>query len=448
MLTKNSFLEEISKQFVLTARSKGFGRAPRALRPRVPQRDAHRGRRLSGGADRRPLHRGAPDRSDLLAGRPRASRLRSRPGPRFPGDVSARSTCSRWSACCCISSATSPTPWSIRASTSRPAEPDGAESHDPPQLGELPGPPARLPVAQAVHGAARAFAARRVRLQRQAPPDALRRRLLRAGTRRVSGDGLPRCTGLGGRLSRPGGASADPRGATAWMLWPPIPYSYDTIDWQVGRPVPGAAVGSPLARHGRCVPRRPRPAHLRLPPLGPVRHRIDGDQHRDWRFWSVARAGLLRRLDRPSSASVWSRSGPALPVLFLLIILSSLVRPSVFALVGAAGALQLDGRWSPSSGRSSCARATSTTCAASRALGASNLAIMRKDVLPNAMVATLTFIPVPAHGIDHAPDFPRLPRLRSAGGFALPRRTARPRQGQPTGAVARTRRLLSHCSSC
>ena len=30
---------------------------------------------------------------------------------------------------------------------------------------------------------------------------------------------------------------------------------------------------------------------------------------------------------------------------------------------------------------------------ASRALGASSLAIMRKDVLPNAMVATLTFIP-------------------------------------------------------
>ena len=42
MLTKNSFLDEINKQYVLTARAKGLDRAPRALRPRLPQRDADR----------------------------------------------------------------------------------------------------------------------------------------------------------------------------------------------------------------------------------------------------------------------------------------------------------------------------------------------------------------------------------------------------------------------
>ena len=48
LLTKNSFLDEIRKQYVLTARAKGLQRAPGALRPRVPQRHADRHRRLSG----------------------------------------------------------------------------------------------------------------------------------------------------------------------------------------------------------------------------------------------------------------------------------------------------------------------------------------------------------------------------------------------------------------
>ena len=41
----------------------------------------------------------------------------------------------------------------------------------------------------------------------------------------------------------------------------------------------------------------------------------------------------------------------------------------------------------------SCARATSNMCNAARALGLSNAKIMVKHVLPNAMVATLTFLP-------------------------------------------------------
>ena len=48
MLTKNSFLDEINKQYVMTARAKGLTRAARALRPRVPQRHADRDRRLPG----------------------------------------------------------------------------------------------------------------------------------------------------------------------------------------------------------------------------------------------------------------------------------------------------------------------------------------------------------------------------------------------------------------
>ncbi len=58
----------------------GPGRAPRALRPRLPQRHADRDRGLSGGLHRRAVHRLAADRGDLLARRHRAcwaSRRRS-----------------------------------------------------------------------------------------------------------------------------------------------------------------------------------------------------------------------------------------------------------------------------------------------------------------------------------------------------------------------------------
>ena len=41
-LTRNSFLDEIRKQYVLTARAKGLERAAGAVRSRVPQRHAAR----------------------------------------------------------------------------------------------------------------------------------------------------------------------------------------------------------------------------------------------------------------------------------------------------------------------------------------------------------------------------------------------------------------------
>jgi microcin C transport system permease protein len=48
LLTKNSFLDEIRKQYVMTARAKGLQRAPGALRPRFPQRHADGDRGLPG----------------------------------------------------------------------------------------------------------------------------------------------------------------------------------------------------------------------------------------------------------------------------------------------------------------------------------------------------------------------------------------------------------------
>ncbi len=95
LLTKNSFLDEIRKQYVVTARSKGLIGAAGALRPRLPQRHAARHLRLSRRLHLRLLRRLAPDRDDLLARRARAPRLRERDEPRLRRSSSPRSTSSR-----------------------------------------------------------------------------------------------------------------------------------------------------------------------------------------------------------------------------------------------------------------------------------------------------------------------------------------------------------------
>ena len=175
-----------------------------------------------------------------------------------------------------------------------------------------------------------------------------------------------------------------------WMIWPPVPYSYDTIDWQVGRPVPAP----PSARHWLGTDDVARDVLARLiygfrlsvlfgfalTAISTVIGILVGAVQGFFGGW-IDLVG--QRL-----VEIWA----GLPVLFLLIILSSLVRPSVFALLG----LLVLFSWMALVAvvRAEFLRTRNFDYVrASRALGASNLAIMRKDVLPNAMVATLTFIP-------------------------------------------------------
>ena len=66
-LTRNSFLDEIRKQYVLTAQGQGSGPAPGPLRPRLPQRHAADHRRLPGRFHPRLLLRRPADRDHLLA---------------------------------------------------------------------------------------------------------------------------------------------------------------------------------------------------------------------------------------------------------------------------------------------------------------------------------------------------------------------------------------------
>ena len=76
-----------------------------------------------------------------------------------------------------------------------------------------------------------------------------------------------------------------------------------------------------------------------------------------------------------------------------------------------------------------------------RARRRETLEIMRRHVLPNAMVATLTFLPFILNGVHHHAHLARLPRLRAAARLRLARRAPGPGQGQPPGALARAHRL-------
>ena len=101
--------------------SQGFDRAARALWPCLPQRHADRHRRISRRLHRHPVHRHLADRDHLLPRWPGLSRLRRADPPRLSGDV-RRPLCLRaaWPGGE-YPRAISPTRWSIRGSTSRPA---------------------------------------------------------------------------------------------------------------------------------------------------------------------------------------------------------------------------------------------------------------------------------------------------------------------------------------
>jgi len=180
-----------------------------------------------------------------------------------------------------------------------------------------------------------------------------------------------------------------------WMLWPPIRYSYDTVNFELTQPAP-----SP-----------------------PTRENILGtdDQGRDVAARLIygfrisvlfglaltlastvigVTAGALQgfyggRLDifAQRFIEIWQ----GLPVLFLLIILSSFVQPNFWwllsimllfswmALVDVVRAEFLRGR-------------NLEYVTAARAMGAGDLTIMFKHVLPNAMIATITFLPFILNG--------------------------------------------------
>ena len=134
---------------------------------------------------------------------------------------------------------------------------------------------------------------------------------------------------------------------------------------------------------------------------------------------------------------VWT----AIPALYLLIIISSIITPSFFVLLG----ILLLFSWVSLVGvvRAEFLRARNFEYVrAARALGLSN-AHHHVQAPPAERHGGDADLPaLHPQRLDHHPDLPRLPRLRPAARLALARRAAGAGQGEPAGALARADRLL------
>jgi microcin C transport system permease protein len=183
--------------------------------------------------------------------------------------------------------------------------------------------------------------------------------------------------------------------ARGWMVWPPVPYRYDTIDWEL----PGAAPAAPSMRHWLGTDDQGRDLLARLvygfrisvlfglvltiasSAIGVAAGAVQG-------YFGGWTDLLFQRF-----IEIWS----GLPVLYLLIILASIVQPSFWWLLG----LMLLFSWMSlvSVVRAEFLRARNLDYVrAARALGVRNSVIMSRHLLPNAMVATLTFLPFILNG--------------------------------------------------
>lgn len=183
--------------------------------------------------------------------------------------------------------------------------------------------------------------------------------------------------------------------AKGWAVWPPIRYSYRTINYNL--PVPAPA--PPSAENWLGTDDQGRDVVARLlygfrisvlfglvltalsSVVGIAAGAVQG-------YFGGLTDLLFQRF-----IEIWS----GLPTLFLLIILSSVVTPNFWWLLG----LLLLFSWMSLVGvvRAEFLRARNFDYVrAARALGAGDLTIMIRHVLPNAMVATLTFLPFILNG--------------------------------------------------
>lgn len=183
--------------------------------------------------------------------------------------------------------------------------------------------------------------------------------------------------------------------ADGWMVWPPIRYSYRTINYNL--PVPAPAPPSAENWLGTDDQGRDVTARLiygfRISVLFGLTLTISSS------LIGVAAGavqgyfGGLTDLLFQRFIEIWS----GLPTLFLLIILSSVVTPNFWWLLG----LLLLFSWMSLVGvvRAEFLRARNFDYVrAAKALGAGDGLVMHRHVLPNAMVATITFLPFILNG--------------------------------------------------
>ena len=175
-----------------------------------------------------------------------------------------------------------------------------------------------------------------------------------------------------------------------WMIWPLIPFSYSTIDYDVGVAVPSP----PSSRHLLGTDSQARDV-LALVIYG-------------FRL-SVTFGLLLTILSSTIGVAAGAIQGyfgglvdlllqraieilQSLPVLYLLIIMASFVTPGFFSILFVM--LLVTWMTLVNVVRAEFLRARNLDYVrAARALGLGNRTIMFRHILPNAMVATLTFLP-------------------------------------------------------
>ena len=180
-----------------------------------------------------------------------------------------------------------------------------------------------------------------------------------------------------------------------WMIWPLIPFSYQTINYQLPSPAPsppsavnwlgtddqGRDVLARLIYGFRISVLFGLALTLSSSVIGVAAGAVQG-------YYGGLTDLLFQRF-----IEIWS----GLPVLYLLIILSSIIEPNFWWLL----VIMLLFSWMSLVDlvRAEFLRARNFDYVrAARALGVSNPVIIRRHVLPNAMVATLTFLPFILNG--------------------------------------------------
>jgi microcin C transport system permease protein len=178
--------------------------------------------------------------------------------------------------------------------------------------------------------------------------------------------------------------------ARGWLLFPPVPYRYDSVVYDL----PGPAPSAPTLRNWLGTDDQARDVVARLvygfrisvlfglalaiasSAVGILAGAVQG-------YFGGRVDLVLQRV-----IEIWS----SLPTLYLLIILSSIVTPGFWWLLG----LLLLVSWMQLVGvvRAEFLRTRNFDYVrAARALGARDASIMWRHILPNAMVATLSFLP-------------------------------------------------------
>ncbi|PZM16050.1 ABC transporter permease [Rhizobium tubonense] len=202
--------------------------------------------------------------------------------------------------------------------------------------------------------------------------------------------------------------------ANGWMIWPPIRYSYQTVNSNIPHSAPTAPFWL-MSKEERCsaYPLKAADPECRL---GNLNWLGTDDQARDvtarmiYGFRVSVLFGLALTI---CSAIIGVTAGAvqgyfggwtdlllqrfieiwsSMPVLYILLIIAAILPPGFFVLLG----IMLLFSWVGFVGivRAEFLRARNFEYVrAARALGVNNRTIMYRHLLPNAMVATLTFLP-------------------------------------------------------